>query len=85
MKWILEVAVKRPAREIANCSVEMAGLPSPRILHHVMRTRTSKEPQKKLGWSAFPLSERDEAEKKFDDLKNELDFMPLRVQKIATL
>ncbi len=29
--------------------------------------------------------ERDEVEKKFDDLKNELDVMPLRVQKVATL
>ena len=29
--------------------------------------------------------ERDEVEKKFDDLKNELEVMPLRVQKLATL
>jgi transposase len=29
--------------------------------------------------------ERDEVEKKFDDLKNELEVMPLRVQKIETL
>ena len=29
--------------------------------------------------------ERDEVEKKFDDLKNELEAMPLRVQKIETL
>jgi len=29
--------------------------------------------------------ERDEVEKKFDDLKNELEVTPLRVQKIATL
>jgi transposase len=29
--------------------------------------------------------ERDEVEKKFDDLKNELEVMPLRVQKVATL
>jgi transposase len=29
--------------------------------------------------------ERDEFEKKFDELKNELDVMPLRVQKIETL
>jgi len=29
--------------------------------------------------------ERDEVEKKFDELKNELDVMPLRVQKIETL
>ncbi|MDD5257601.1 MAG: transposase, partial [Methanothrix soehngenii] len=29
--------------------------------------------------------ERDEAEKKFDDLKNELEVMPLRVQKVETL
>jgi transposase len=29
--------------------------------------------------------ERDEVEKKFDDLKNELNVMPLRVQKTATL
>lgn len=28
---------------------------------------------------------RDEVEKKFDDLKNELEVMPLRVQKLATL
>jgi len=29
--------------------------------------------------------ERDEIEKKFDDLKNELEVMPLRVQKLVTL
>ena len=29
--------------------------------------------------------ERDEVEKKFDDLKNELEVMPLRVQKVETL
>lgn len=29
--------------------------------------------------------ERDEVEKKFDDLKNELEVMPLRVQKMETL
>jgi transposase len=29
--------------------------------------------------------ERDEVEKKFDELKNELDILPLRVQKIETL
>jgi transposase len=29
--------------------------------------------------------ERDEVEKRFDDLKNELEVMPLRVQKIETL
>ena len=29
--------------------------------------------------------ERDEVEKKFDDLKNELEAMPLRVHKIETL
>ena len=29
--------------------------------------------------------ERDEVEKKFDDLKNELDAMPLRVHKVETL
>ena len=29
--------------------------------------------------------ERDEVEKKFDDLKNELEVMPMRVQKIETL
>ena len=29
--------------------------------------------------------ERDEVEKKFDDLKNELKVMPLRVQKVETL
>jgi len=29
--------------------------------------------------------ERDEVEKKFDELKNELEVTPLRVQKIETL
>ncbi len=29
--------------------------------------------------------ERDEVEKKFDELKNELEIMPLRVQNIETL
>ena len=29
--------------------------------------------------------ERDEVEKEFDDLKNELEAMPLRVQKVETL
>ena len=29
--------------------------------------------------------ERDEVEKKFDELKNELEVMPLRVQKVETL
>ena len=29
--------------------------------------------------------ERDEVEKKFDDLKNELEVMPLRIRKVATL
>ncbi len=29
--------------------------------------------------------ERDEVEKKFDDLKNELEVMPMRVQKVETL
>jgi len=38
------------------------------------------------GTKCFPLyRERDEVEKKFDDLKNELEAMPLRVQKIETL
>jgi len=29
--------------------------------------------------------ERDEVEKKFDDLKNELEVTPLRIQKVETL
>jgi len=41
----------------------------------------------KLSWEEV-LSlyrERDEVEKKFDDLKNELEVTPLRIQKVETL